>query len=95
MNDITRTGSALNLREVFLALTEQVAIRERPLIQGYPPHPMIDPHITVTLDEAKEILELVRAAQECADWHMAQASKHVTDVTLWEAVTGRDHRADS
>jgi len=40
------------------------------------------------------LLDVWEAAQECADWHMAQGTRHVTDVNLWEAVTGRERRAE-
>jgi hypothetical protein len=78
-------------RRVFRVVREAVAIRERPQA----PHPMVSQHITLSLDEARAVLRLVDAAKECADWHMNQGQKHITDVRLWEAVTGRERRAQS
>jgi hypothetical protein len=39
------------------------------------------------------LLSVWEAAVEAAEWHQKQGQHHVTDVSLWEAVTGRERRS--
>jgi hypothetical protein len=78
----------------FQALRSAVQLRERPRQPGVT-LPFVPDRVTLSLGEAKALLALVDAARECADWHMSYPGNlHVTDVKLWEAVTGKERRAD-
>lgn len=79
--------------DVAACLRAQVALRVRDRHPGVR-QPFNRARVEVTLEEAEALVRLVDAAKDCAGWHMAQGTKHVTDVKLWEAVTGRDRRAD-
>jgi hypothetical protein len=77
---------------LFPFLRQAVALRVQPRNPGT--RDAFDRNrVTIPLDEAQALVRLIDAAQECADWHMGRATKHITDVALWEAVTGRERRA--
>lgn len=79
----------------FQVLRAAVSLRERPRTPGVV-LPFDPASVTLSFEEAKALLTLVDAAASCADFHMEHpAHLHVTDVTLWEAVTGRERRAHS
>lgn len=79
---------------LYSSLRQAVGLRERARTPGI--RDAFDRSVVaIPLEEGQALVRLVEAAQECADWHMAQGAKHVTDVKLWEAVTGLEHRADS
>lgn len=74
----------------FSTLRGAVELREQ-----RPDDRQLSKRIPTTVEEVRALLDIYDAAREAAEWHGSQGTKHITDVRLWEAVTGRQRRAES